>query len=110
MTDLPAHIRVGAVTYRVLAMSADTSRATGQDGACDSCGRIIWINEDLNPDDRARIFLHEVMHAAWNMGALDDTAPEEKAILVLANQLSAIWRDNPGFVAFMNGALSIDMD
>lgn len=108
MTDLPLHIRVGAIEYRVVEWSFSESNKADRYGECDFENRVIRVRETLNDDDKARILLHEVFHAAWDMGGLEEHCAEEKAVTVLANQVTAIWRDNPDFVRFMNAALSID--
>lgn len=110
MVELPAHLRVGPVVYRVVEMDYQDAAAQGVDGLCELGQRTIRIREDLNRDDQARILLHEVLHAAYNMGDLSDGCTEEKVVTVLANWVTAIWRDNPDFVRFMNDALSVDAD
>lgn len=110
MVEMPTHLRVGPVVYRVVEMGYQQAEAAGSDGCCEFRVKIIRVREDLNRDDKARILLHEVMHAAYNMGDLSDGCTEEKVVTVLANQMAAIWRDNPDFVRFMNDALSVDAD
>ena len=108
MTDLPQHLKVGSVIYRIVEMGYQQANAEGLDGCCEVGQKIIRIREDLNRDDKARILLHEVLHAAYNMGDLSDGCTEEKVVTVLANQLTQIWRDNPDFVRFMNSCLEVD--
>jgi len=110
VTDLPLHIRVGAIEYRVIDWNYQDAQSAERNGECDRGNRIIRIREDLNDDDKARVLLHEVLHAAYDMGALDDGCTEEKVVTVLANQVTAIWRDNPAFVRFMNAALGVEND
>lgn len=105
MADFPTQLRVGPIVYRLVEMDYQQAIAEGVDGCCENGQRIIRVREDLNLDDKARILLHEVLHAAYNMGDLSDGCTEEKVDTVLANQLTAIWRDNPSFVEFMNAAL-----
>jgi hypothetical protein len=110
VTDFPQHLKVGPVVYRVLEMSYQVAAVQDIDGVCETGQKIIRVREDLNRDDKARILLHEILHAAWDMGNLADSDGEEKTVAVLANQLTQIWRDNPDFVAFMNDALQLTTD
>ncbi len=107
MTELPNSIKIGPVMYRVFEMSAPLAAAENIDGICEPNHKIIRIREDLNRDDMARILLHEIIHAAFDMGALAE-AQEERIVTVLANQLTGVWRDNPEFVRFMNDCLGVD--
>lgn len=108
MVEMPTHLRVGPVVYRVVEWEHREAYASAASGECDRPNRVIRVREDLNRDDKARVLLHEVMHAAYDMGALADGEREEQIVTVLANQMTAIWRDNPDFVRFMNDALSVD--
>lgn len=108
MTEMPFQLKVGSITYRVVEWPYQETLALNADGQCDLIRRIIRVREDMNRDDKARTFLHEILHAAYNMGNLADGESEEKVVTVLANQMAQIWRDNPDFVAFMNDALSVD--
>lgn len=106
MIALPCVVRVGYVDYQIV----PTYDSDGDKGKCDFDSRVIFVRDNLSQPERANTLLHEILHAAWEMGDLADGCAEEKIVNVLANQLTAIWRDNPEFVAFMNDALSIDTD
>ncbi len=107
MIELPTHLKVGPVMYRVFELPAIQAMEEKIDGCHEPQGKIIRVREDLNRDDMARILLHEVLHAAFYMGDLAEDQ-EERIVTVLANQLTGVWRDNPEFVRFMNDCLGVD--
>ena len=107
MADFPTYLRVGPIVYRVVDWDYHAAHSVDRDGECDRANRIIRVREDLNGDDKARILLHEVLHACYSMGDLADGDAEEKVVTVLANQLAQVWRDNPDFVRFMSASLGL---
>lgn len=104
MTDLPSNIRIGYADYSVEDWPYAEALSNGADGECHAQTRTIRVRDDLRPDRKACVLLHEVLHAAYRMGDLADGDSEEKVITVLAHQMTQVWRDNPEFVRFMEGS------
>jgi len=103
---LPKSIRVGYRDYAIESWVPALASAAGRWGECDRMNMVIRIRDDLLPSVTAEVLLHEVIHAAYQMGALDSDDKEERVVEVLGNQLAQVWRDNPEFVVFMSEALS----
>lgn len=104
MTVLPSNIRIGYADYSVEDWAYTEALSNGNDGECHNQTRTIRVRNDLNPGRKANVLLHEILHAAYNMGDLSDGCSEEKVVTVLANQLTQVWRDNPEFIRFMEGS------
>ena len=106
MPELPKSIRVGYRTYAVEDWPAIQASAAARWGECDPTNLVIRVRVDLAQMIRAEVLLHEVLHAAYDMGRLEPGADEEKTVSVLANQLAQVWRDNPDLVSFLSESLS----
>lgn len=104
--NLPKSIRVGYRDYTVIDWQREDAEGAARFGECDKNRAIIKVCLDYGPAKSANTLLHEVLHAAYMAGRLNDKEPEEKVVSVLSDQLSQIWRDNPEFVAFMSTALT----
>lgn len=101
---MPTTIRVGHLDYRVEDWTPSEAYVNGRFGECDKHHLVIRVRADLPAQRKAEVLLHEVLHAAWEMGDLSDGCAEEKVVTVLANQMTQVWRDNPEFVSFMEGS------
>ena len=106
MAELPKSIRVGYRDYTVEEWPANLASVSNRWGECDRRNLGIRIQQDLLPAMRAEVLLHEVIHAAYEMGALDEKDGEERIACVLGNQLTQVWRDNPELIAFMSESLT----
>lgn len=105
MADLPKSIRVGFRTFTVEQWDSRKAVAASCYGECDKLNGVIRVDTQFGPEKAANTLLHEVLHACWCIGYLDDEAKEEPVVGTLANQLTQVWRDNPEFVAFMSESL-----
>lgn len=100
MAQMPETIRVGYLDYVVEAWPSSLASTSDRIGECDRQNSIIRIRDDLPPQKTAEVLLHEVLHAAYDMGCISGE-DEEKIVSIFGHQLTQIWRDNPQFVAFM---------
>jgi hypothetical protein len=105
MTALPTSVRVGYADFTVIDWPYMEAISNDADGECHPQTRIIRIRSDLNPGRKACVLLHEILHAAYQMGDLSGGESEEKIVTVLAHQMTQVWRDNPDFVRFMEASL-----
>ena len=129
VADMPASIRVGSVTYRVI---MDTAEVKAESDAANARGDGEWLafsDHDkliigLNPeraDDANRVsLLHELLHCALrHSGACVNTyadvvyeardrvgglTVEEFGVAAIAGPLLSCLRDNPGLVAYLTAA------
>lgn len=107
MIELPKSIRVGYRTYIVEAWPAIEASGEGRFGEHSPLSGVIRVRDDLDPVEKANTLLHEVLHAAHFVGGIQGgNKSEEDTVIILANQLAQIWRDNPDWVAFMSAALN----
>lgn len=102
---LPKSIRVGYRDYAVEGWLPALASANSRLGECDRINLVIRIRDDLKPAVAAEVLLHEVIHAAYHIGALESGDGEERVTETLGNQLAQVWRDNPEFVDFMSESL-----
>ena len=103
---LPATIKVGYRDYTVEAWEPITASANRRLGESDHFGLMIRVRADIPAQIKAEVLLHEILHCAWWVGAVEDKDDEERTVSVVANVMSQVWRDNPEFVAFMSECLS----
>jgi hypothetical protein len=96
---------IGYRPYRIEEWSAAAASGAGKFGEVCHTSFLIKIRSDVDAIEIANTLLHEILHCCWRNGVLDEKDDEERVVLVLANQLLQVWRDNPAVVAFMTGAM-----
>ncbi len=74
-------------------------------GECCTSTGIIRVRTDLDPVKLANTLIHEVLHACFYIGDIEDDDKQERTVTILANQLTQVWRDNPELVAWINSRL-----
>jgi hypothetical protein len=105
MTDeLPSKVRVGYRDFAITTWAPAEAYVRERAAECDKFNLIIRVRADLPPSVMAECLLHEVIHAAYEMAALERNDDEERVVTGLTNQLSQIWRDNPELVAYLSRA------
>lgn len=94
---LPTTIRVGYKDYAVELWPAAIANAERALGQCDPLAAKIYVCEGLFDIETAKVLMHEVFHALWDVGCLHAAADhdEELAVSVLSNGFMQVWRDNP---------------
>lgn len=97
----PKNIKVGYKDYTV-----EVAPLRDRYGECDKEKRKILYAPGQSKLERLNTILHEIDHAAWDVGGLDDTEPEEKVVTVLNNVRTGVFRDNPKLMAWINHMLS----
>lgn len=104
----PVSVRVGYREYRIVRWDKHDSRAEHQWGQTRHAQleiRVCEMTLESNPVESANTLLHEILHACWSVGDIDDKDEQEKTVTVLANQLTQVWRDNPSVVAWLDAQL-----
>lgn len=99
--ELPQSLRVGYLDYTIEDWKPSEAYVNGRYGECDRHHLVIRVRADLPPTRKAETLLHEVLHAAYDMGHVADKDEEEQTVAVLASQLAQIWRDNPDLIRFL---------
>lgn len=92
---LPASVRVGYRDYAIEAWPASHAHASSRYGECDTLNGVIRVMDGLPGLVTAEILLHEVFHAAWEAGCLDDKDDQERTVGVLSKVFVQVWRGNP---------------
>jgi hypothetical protein len=127
--NIPASLRIGAVTYRVIldaaeikaASDAASSRGEGEwEAFSDHDKLIIGLNPDHAPDKNRVSLVHEILHCALRQsGAHPGTyadvvyeahdrvsglTVEEYTVSAMAGPLLSALRDNPDLIAHLTAA------
>ena len=75
-------------------------------GRVDLAKGIIRIDDPQPPFVVADATLHEILHAVWAERGLPDRAREERTVTALAQGLTAVFRDNPGLLQYLDRLVS----
>lgn len=81
---LPAEVHFGVIRVRVV-MSRKTDVELAEAGAAgdsDTLAGIIRVRSDLEPGLQREVFVHEVLHHAWNLTGLPALIPEHEEVIV----------------------------
>lgn len=108
MARLPSSVRVGPHVYEIVGMTRSESETRDVIGECDQDERKIYVRKDLPPHSLAETLLHEILHACWYAGSLEDTDAEERTVNVLAMQMAMVIRDNPKLMSWIGRCMRSD--
>lgn len=97
---VPAKIRVGPHTYRVVQVPHGILEGAGSDGTCNPRHLTIGLDDNQPRSQKADTLLHELIHALLATVKLDEDT-EEQICLALAPGLLALLRDNPNLVTYL---------
>jgi hypothetical protein len=92
---LPAKLKIGWRDYTIVCWTHKQGRDANRYAEHDGGGWEIRIDFTYPPREAANSLLHELMHACFQVQALDAADDEERTVTGLANGLSMVWRDNP---------------
>ena len=67
--------------------------------------RRIELADDLKGHEAVYGVIHETLHGIWEHGEIPPRAREERVVTTLAWGLAAVFRDNPGLLAHLEGLL-----
>lgn len=94
--DFPSSVRVGPHTIAISLKPREEALTEEAWGCYNLETMTIWVQQELAPSKQARVLLHEIIHALWDVGELGEETDEETAVSVLSTQLLAAMHDNPG--------------
>lgn len=99
---IPSKIKLGPYLYRIeMVKSLQDGKGTDLMGHCKSGEHLIELREELPPDRERAVLLHELMHAMWEMGALEEETKEELAVLILSPLLLGVMKENPKLMEYL---------
>jgi len=93
--DFPSSVRVGPHTISISLKPREEAQTEEAWGCYNLDNLDIWVQAELAPTKKARVLLHEIVHALWDVGELGEESDEETAVSVLSTQLLAAMQDNP---------------
>jgi len=96
----PKSVRVGAYDVQIIQMEDAEAMAHGIYGHFSPTELIIRINKSLQPVKFIDTLNHELLHACYFVGELEDDDDEEKTVSVIAHIWTQIERDNPKLIKF----------
>jgi hypothetical protein len=104
---LPPSVRVGPFDFQIMAWAPYEAARREATGEIDRIGLVIRIRGDLPLQRKRETLWHEILHAIWLVGAIDNLVPgEENVITSLSPNLFQVMRDNPSLVAWsLSGAI-----
>ena len=81
---VPTEVHFGSIRVRVVMnRKADVELAeAGSAGDSDTLAGVIRIRSDLEPGLQREVFVHEVLHHAWNLTGLPALIPEHEEVIV----------------------------
>lgn len=100
MTPLPPTVRVGFRDIAVRVRPINHAIGEAQLGTYDGVDGVIWVSDGLDETLTVNVFLHELLHAMYDVGNAD--GDEEHIVTILANQMTQVWRDNPALRTYLN--------
>lgn len=67
--------------------------------------RLIHVDDPQHPLSEVDTLLHEILHAIWKNKGFKSRVREEIAVTKIAQGLTAVFRDNPGFLTHLEKLL-----
>ena len=105
LPSLPASVRVGPFDYRIVDWSPADANANNAMGECYHSALRISLRADLLPAKKAQTLIHEILHAIWLVGSVDQAGDnEERLVTNLAHHLAQVIRDNPDLMLWLSAA------
>ena len=92
-------VRLGYMTINVREMTAEEAKERGVNGWWDYENATIEVAENLNPQVKAEILLHEILHACCTLGNVElSEDDEERAVNGIAPVLLGLIRRSPDII------------
>lgn len=92
-------IYIGGVTF-----DYEESNELFDYGECDKHSRVIRVHRSQPQCQKVDTILHEILHAIWDVYALEEKDDEERMVTCTARGLTCIYRDvrNKPFLDYLN--------
>lgn len=78
-------------------------------GLYEACNSAILIDARISPQEQARVLLHEILHAVWDIRNMPKSVTEELACSLLDGALATVIRDNPILLTLLGDALNLNV-
>jgi hypothetical protein len=100
MSKLPSKIKIGPYTY---SLKYFPKKTTSNYGACVYAQQTIFLNRNQSAQRAADTLIHEILHAVWDLGALEVVVDlhEEVVVRVYGTWLSQVFKENPTLLQFI---------
>ncbi len=102
---LPEKVKIGYRNYKIADLPQHEADARGLRGTHYAHAGIIRIERNMDTEQQANTFIHEILHACWLQCDINEEL-EEHAVTVLANQLTQVFQDNPEVTKYLRSALA----
>lgn len=105
-SNMPTKVKIGWRDYQIENWAATDAVGADRYGETSHTGNLIRVCSLYGTRQAAQTLLHEICHgifAVWTMSKDDD---EERQVRILSQGLSAVWRDNPGVLAWIGEHLA----
>jgi hypothetical protein len=96
----PTHIKIAGQDIKVVAMPRNVAQQNRQYGEYSAWDETISIYFKGNPLQVIDTFIHEVLHAVWDVYGLQRKDTEERSVSITATAITQIIRDNPDWVSW----------
>ena len=105
--ELPATIKVGWKIFTLEVWDPVDAARAHKYGECDHLAGVIRIDRRYGDAQFAETLLHELMHAAFDIGGIsrvnpDDRFSEEAVVSFLSTWMMTIFADNPWLLGFLH--------
>lgn len=104
MTARPDRVDLGYRTLRVEWVAPATLGDAW--GAYRNAAGLVQIVENQTPVELANTLLHELLHAVYDLAALEAGDDEERVTATFANGLTELLRRNPGLLDWLREQLA----
>ncbi len=93
---LPTSLKIGYKTFSVSSWKTQDARAANSVGICDTLNNVILLDVERVATDVVQTLIHEILHAVWFVGDVQDSDQEERVVSILSAQLAQVLADNAG--------------
>jgi Zn-dependent peptidase ImmA (M78 family) len=101
MAKLPSSVRIAGLPYAIVQGKDETNGPGYNYGFMTASGSKIWINEEMEPPQKASTLIHEIMHAIYKSAGLENhLKPDPEEIIVRAFEpfILSLSVDNPKII------------
>lgn len=100
---MPETLRVGPHDYTLGTFDTQVMAQSGNLGHHDYFNLEIKLLDNMRPQLKAEVAVHEAFHALWEASGLRNMErfDEEHAVSVLSKAMLQLWRDNPEWMAWI---------
>lgn len=106
MSPIPTTVKVGYRDYAIIDWNPAHAARASRYGECVHPEREIRVSTEHGYREAAQTLLHEIYHAIFASFPVYEQDAEERIVTGLSACFAAVWRDNPGVIAWINEGLT----